>query len=785
MSRYRSVELKTNFLGTQAGLSSSSQSTYQSHYAQPRVAPPKRGAATFQRSFSRSALEVVPVDARVAVEKVGSPTFPETSPVCHLSHEVDHLSLRTDPTRLRTHSENTDETPVREEGELSELSHVQEVLGPPLEFLPKDIEIQELNAYRLDYQNFRAGHASGARGEMADLCASVREQNEASAKMTYHPSLQKRPRLVPLIGLDLATSSAVRSAASAASEHLEEMEQIHHAFECRITRVETSEDSGLSGPDLPELPLQAPRKSCLKKSDKSEAKLRKPERHPMPRQSSAPAAQQTGIGFFTHIAVSMLCLVPYLKTQSGSLFCLFLPTTYAAYIVGMWVKLRFRVPNPLDQPPSVITRVLRMERLVREGSVPHWFPHLASVVYLIMVFQLELGHSFQSYARSQRSTLLSAGPQRHDYNCWGTDQQDVADCVLVRHAGYTITVSFYICLIVMAVCNRKVKGSDLVGEHERSLEELFPMEAPSLLCYVERSVKSNSTFWRSHRHYKAQSVVLSLSWTLMSFGVYWELMQGAKTKTAQVVFCSALICTYALQYTLLRHVLLRVILHLEGVKARAAAMAFCDEEGVLPFTSAHSVYVWFSVRRNVQAQNEVAYQNASPIFTAMLICAAACSCWVISQLRQRGITVFGLTSRGGASLMVVASALVSSIFVGTLLEIGKLEDAHVRQLRIAHLRLEHARCILKVQKELEQAPSKKRLSRDSMVSVADEQDMEGALLMIERVIALLEQHDVKPTMFGVEIGSKSFQVVYAALLSNLWYLMVWGVLIPVINAHDD
>jgi len=37
----------------------------------------------------------------------------------------------------------------------------------------------------------------------------------------------------------------------------------------------------------------------------------------------------------------------------------------------------------------------------------------------------------------------------------------------------------------MAVCNRKVKGSDLVGEHERSLQELFPMEAPSLLAYVE------------------------------------------------------------------------------------------------------------------------------------------------------------------------------------------------------------------------------------------------------------------------------------------------------------
>lgn len=592
--------------------------------------------------------------------------------------------------------------------------------------------------------------------------------------------------------------------------------------------TDQSEESGFSGPELPT------RKSCLKES-KLELKLRRavgggaerrrsgdllrqssaPGGHaaelkrswqqlmregaiptatvdvenpeaisPWQRSSNAsPVTSKTGIGFFTHIAVSMLCLVPYVKTESSSLRCLVLPTAYSAYVILMSLKLLVK-----DEPPSVMTRVLRMERLVKEGSVPTWFPNLASMVYLVMVYQLELGHSFQSTSKSQRSTLLSASPQRHDYNCWGTDQQDVADCVLVRHAGYTITVSFYICLIVMAVCNRKVKGSDLVGEHERSLQELFPMEAPSLLAYVERSVKSNSTFWRSHRRYKAQSVVLSLSWTLMSFGVYWELMQGAKTKVAQVVFCTALVCTYALQYTLLRHVLLRVILHLEGIKARAAAMAFCDEEGVLPFDSAHSVYVWFSVRRNVQAQNEVAYQNASPIFTAMLICAAACSCWVISQLRQKGITVFGLTSRGGASLMVVASALVSSIFVGvflrTLLEISKLEDAHVRQLRIAHLRLEHARCILKVQREME--PSKKRLTRDFSIStVGDEQDMEGALLMIERVISLLEQHDVKPTIFGVEIGSKSFQVVYAALLSNLWYLLVWGVLIPVINAHDD
>lgn len=39
-----------------------------------------------------------------------------------------------------------------------------------------------------------------------------------------------------------------------------------------------------------------------------------------------------------------------------------------------------------------------------------------------------------------------------------------------------------------------------------------------------------------------------------------------------MVFCLALLCTYALQYTLLRHVLLRVILHLEGIKVRRRKM---------------------------------------------------------------------------------------------------------------------------------------------------------------------------------------------------------------------
>ena len=48
----------------------------------------------------------------------------------------------------------------------------------------------------LDYQNFRAGNASGARGEVAALGAP------SKAAVPYRASQRKaqRPRLVPLIG---------------------------------------------------------------------------------------------------------------------------------------------------------------------------------------------------------------------------------------------------------------------------------------------------------------------------------------------------------------------------------------------------------------------------------------------------------------------------------------------------------------------------------------------------------------------------------------------------------
>mmetsp|Transcript_136069 Transcript_136069/g.322487 ORF Transcript_136069/g.322487 Transcript_136069/m.322487 type:complete len:783 (+) Transcript_136069:89-2437(+) len=45
----------------------------------------------------------------------------------------------------------------------------EEGLGEPLPFLPKDIELTELQAFRADYMKFRAGQATGARGEIQDV----------------------------------------------------------------------------------------------------------------------------------------------------------------------------------------------------------------------------------------------------------------------------------------------------------------------------------------------------------------------------------------------------------------------------------------------------------------------------------------------------------------------------------------------------------------------------------------------------------------------------------------
>ena len=316
---------------------------------------------------------------------------------------------------------------------------VQNVLGPPLEFLPKDIEPNELDAYRADYQAFRAGNATGARGEMASLCASVRERKlleSCSNSGSYYKTWKKRrPRLVPLIGLDLATSSAVLSAASAADEHLEAMAQIHQAISGKF-HPETSEDSGYEphlsqGPyvvaiSTPPTARGVEGRRMSKETGKSEMKLRpsKMDKGKFPRQSSAPSGAdvaalkrawatlrppgpiavappppvqeakdleadwpedgfvsppwerattsspviaQTGIGFFTHIAVSLLCLVPFLNVRSTTHRCLFLPSMYAAYVTGMCLKIALFPPDSAERPLRFISKVLRMETWLSSG----------------------------------------------------------------------------------------------------------------------------------------------------------------------------------------------------------------------------------------------------------------------------------------------------------------------------------------------------------------------------------------------------------------------------------
>lgn len=52
-------------------------------------------------------------------------------------------------------------------------------LPPPLKCIPSDVELDKLEEYRLNYQRFRAGDASGAKGELSKVTASDSEQPHA------------------------------------------------------------------------------------------------------------------------------------------------------------------------------------------------------------------------------------------------------------------------------------------------------------------------------------------------------------------------------------------------------------------------------------------------------------------------------------------------------------------------------------------------------------------------------------------------------------------------------
>ena len=71
----------------------------------------------------------------------------------------------------------------------------------------------------------------------------------------------------------------------------------------------------------------------------------------------------------------------------------------------LMVSIQFVVfyPTTSFQLAPCDRQVLRMERLVSEGSLPVWFPHLAAAAYVVMVGMLELGHRFQTATRAQES----------------------------------------------------------------------------------------------------------------------------------------------------------------------------------------------------------------------------------------------------------------------------------------------------------------------------------------------------------------------------------------------
>eukprot|EP00929_Paragymnodinium_shiwhaense_P027982 TRINITY_DN16300_c0_g1_i1.p1 TRINITY_DN16300_c0_g1~~TRINITY_DN16300_c0_g1_i1.p1 ORF type:complete len:567 (+),score=114.76 TRINITY_DN16300_c0_g1_i1:177-1877(+) len=52
------------------------------------------------------------------------------------------------------------------------LWQLAERIGDPLSFLPKDVDREQLRAYRIDYQAFRLGGHAGACGEVGHLCPS-------------------------------------------------------------------------------------------------------------------------------------------------------------------------------------------------------------------------------------------------------------------------------------------------------------------------------------------------------------------------------------------------------------------------------------------------------------------------------------------------------------------------------------------------------------------------------------------------------------------------------------
>jgi len=73
--------------------------------------------------------------------------------------EMSHLPVSIKNTFL--HLPEDDEDDLYEEEQMVSLP-------PPLDFLPSTVSADKLKAYRLDYQKFRSGKSSGAKGEVSE-----------------------------------------------------------------------------------------------------------------------------------------------------------------------------------------------------------------------------------------------------------------------------------------------------------------------------------------------------------------------------------------------------------------------------------------------------------------------------------------------------------------------------------------------------------------------------------------------------------------------------------------
>jgi len=59
----------------------------------------------------------------------------------------------------------------------------EDVLPPPLDFMPKVIDLEKLASFRVEYQRFRAGNATGAKGEIA-ASAQRKPPSEVECQVT-------------------------------------------------------------------------------------------------------------------------------------------------------------------------------------------------------------------------------------------------------------------------------------------------------------------------------------------------------------------------------------------------------------------------------------------------------------------------------------------------------------------------------------------------------------------------------------------------------------------------